>query len=117
MYNISPANRDSLTPLPPLFPSPPLICIPLVSFYFLIALPSAWGIEKEQPVCLILDFNGISSCISPFKLSWLWFVTYILYGVEGCSIQSCYLVLLHEGMLNLMEDILQLYRQSSGICL
>ena len=68
MYTIISANSQSLT-------SPFPICIPLISFCCLIALPrtsstilNRYG-EGGQP-CLVLDFSGIDLGLSSFTLMW-----------------------------------------------
>ena len=63
---MSSANSDTLTPSLP-------ICIPLVSFCCLIALARTLSVllnrygESGHP-CLVPDFSGIASRISPFNL-------------------------------------------------
>jgi hypothetical protein len=77
---ISSANSDILTSS---FP----ICIPLISFCYLIALLRTssiilnWYGESGQP-CLVPDFSGIVSSFSPFSLmlaTGLLYIAFIMF--------------------------------------
>jgi hypothetical protein len=76
---ISSANSNILT-------SSFSICIPLISFYCLIALArisstilNRYG-ESGQP-CLVPDFSGIASCFSPFSLKLATGLLYIAFTI------------------------------------
>ena len=65
MFSMSSANRDSLTSFP--------ICISLISFSHLIVPASVLSAMLKSGgangySCLVPDFNGIASCVPPFRM-------------------------------------------------
>lgn len=69
VFSMSSTNRDSLASF--------LMCIPLVSFSCPIVPASVLSTVLKRSgangySCLVPDFNNIPSCLSPFRMMFLW---------------------------------------------
>lgn len=107
MFNMSSANRDSLTSFP--------ICISLISFSRLIVPASVLSTALKSCgangySCLAPDFNGINSCFPPFRMMLALGFSYKAFTVEVCSLQSYSLQdFYYKGMLDFVKGFICIY--------